>query len=207
MMIAASATTIMASPAAQAATLPSLGVAWFPSDTNGNNGGQCGSPAFQVQTVPANNWSTPLRVDTDGRSGGCEAGWAINDPSNLLAGLSINGTWTVSPGGNAGQCGSVNSFPVTINNTGGPTNITGIFDDTDDRAGYCNLAFSVAGRSNVALDVQYYADPSGSAGQCVNALPQGSFYTASVNHPISMGLDTDSRPGGCWLQFRLRLLS
>jgi hypothetical protein len=76
--------------------------------------------------------------------------------------------------------------------------------DTDNRRGWCNLTFTVSSGSNIGLDVQYYADPSGSADQCINALPQGSFYTAASGAPATIEIDTDNRPGGCWLSVRLR---
>jgi hypothetical protein len=203
MMIAASGTAILAAPAARSATPPTLAVLWQATDTNGNNGGQCGNPNPTEQFAVSPNWTTPLRVDTDGRSGGCYLAFGIQDPSNLLSGLTITYKWAVSPQGNGGQC----QFPGTYTIPISPFQLSSIImDDTDDRAGYCNLTFTVSGRSDVALDIQYYTDPSGSAGQCPGALPQGSFYTVSAGSPWTISLDTDSRPGGCWLAFRLRQL-
>jgi hypothetical protein len=72
-----------------------------------------------------------------------------------------------------------------------------VIDDTDDRAGYCNLTFTVSGRPDIALDIQYSADASGSAGQC----PGAGLRTATAGSPATISLDTDSRPR--WLLARV----
>lgn len=205
MMIAASGTAILSAPAARAATSPTLAVEWAATDTNGNNAGQCGFPNPLVQFATSPNWSTPLRVDTDGRSGGCDLAFGIQDPSNLLSGLAITYTWAGSLPSSGGQCVFPGTYSIPVSPVFQLSPI--IMDDTDDRAGYCNLTFNVSGRSDVALDLQYFADPSGSAGQCPGAMAPGSFRTVTAGSPWTISLDTDSRPGGCWLAFRLRLLS
>ena len=78
-----------------------------------------------------------------------------------------------------------------------------MLDDTDNRSGYCNLTFTVSGRSDIGLDVQFYPTPGGDAGQCRGFLPQGDFYTAFAGSPVTIGLDTDDRSGGCYLSLRL----
>jgi hypothetical protein len=55
---------------------------------------------------------------------------------------------------------------------------------------------------NVGLDVQFY--PDGDAGQCVNYLPQSQYRTAYAGNPVTIGIDTDSRSGGCQFLLRLR---
>lgn len=208
MLIASAGTSLLAPAHASAAAEPSIGVEWFV--TSGGQAGQCGNPTSSSQWAVSPDWTSPIRVDTDSRSGGCELAFGIYDPSRLLTGLGVTYTWTVSQGGIGGQCESATTsqgtFSMPVNTqfqSFGPL----VTDDTDNRMGYCNLTFNVSGRSDVGIDVQYYADTSGSAGQCINALPQGSFYTAVAGSPVTLSLDTDDRSGGCWLSFRLRQFS
>jgi hypothetical protein len=198
------AATLIASGRADAATQPSIGVEWFV--TPGGNAGQCGNPTSASQWAVSPDWTSPIRIDTDQRTGGCELSFGIFDPSSVLTGLGVTYTWSVSPGGDANQCGNQGTFAMPVN-TRFESFGSIIIDDTDNRAGWCNLTFTVSGNSNAGLDVQYYADPGGNAGQCHSALPQGSFYTAAAGAPVTIGLDTDSRTGGCWLSLRLRQFS
>lgn len=189
-----------ASPAAAA---PSMGVLWYPTP---NAGEQCGDgPTSQWATAP--NWTTPILIDTDSRPGGCRLAMGIYDPGGALAGLTVTYTWQVSPNGIAGQCQDSTtgmsqgtfSMPISSFESFGTT----VLDDTDNRSGYCNLTFTLSGRSDIALDVQFYPTPDGEAGQCSGYLPQGSYYTAYAGSPVTIGLDTDDRAGGCLLSLRL----
>ncbi|MEI5103853.1 hypothetical protein RB200_41980 [Streptomyces sp. PmtG] len=74
--------------------------------------------------------------------------------------------------------------------------------DTDGRAGWCDLTFHLAGRTDIALDVQYWAD--GDAGQCPGQLPRGQYRSATAGNPVTVSIDADNRPGGCQLELRLR---
>ena len=181
---------------------PSIGVLWFPTP---NAGEQCGNGApSQWATSP--NWTTPILIDTDSRPGGCRLAFGIYDPANALAGLTVAYTWQVSPGGDAGQCQDPTtgmnqgtySMPIAPFQTFG----TSVLDDTDNRLGYCNLTFTVSGRNDIGLDLQFYQTPQGN-GQCVGGLPQGIPLTASAGSPVTIGLDTDARVGGCYLSLRL----
>jgi hypothetical protein len=100
-------------------------------------------------------------------------------------------------GGNDAQCGSPGQYDVPTNAGFG----NNIIVDTDDSAGGCYLTFSIAGRDDAALDVQWYADTDN--GQCGNNLPQGEYWTVSSGQSITLLDDTDGRPGGCNLRFRL----
>lgn len=179
-------------PAAAAA--PELGIRFFAD----GDAGQCSGPQSQWTLAP--NWSTPIRFDTDSRPGGCDFAFGLFDPGNALTGLSITYTWLVNPGGDGSQCGSQGTYQMPIS-TQFQTFGTLVRDDTDNRAGWCNLTFTVSGRTDIGLEVQFWAD--GDPNQCHGALPRGSFYTASSGSPVTIGLDTDNRVGGCWLQLSL----
>ena len=190
-----SAGTAGATQAGPALAAPAMGIRFFPD----GDAGQCSGP--QQQSANAPDWTTPIRYDTDNRSGGCQFAFGIFDPDSALAGLSASYTWLPSPGGDAGQCGSFQgtfNLPIAQFQTFGQQ----LRDDTDNRSGFCNLTFTLNGRTDIGLDIQFYAD--GDAGQCKGALPQGQFYTAAAGSPVTLGLDTDGRPGGCWLVLRLR---
>lgn len=177
------------------AAAPELGIRFFPD----GDPGQCSGPTSQWVLSPT--WTTKIRFDTDSRSGGCDFGFGIYDPSNTLTGLSITYTWAVNPGGDGSQCGSQGTYKMPIN-----TQFQGfgtiVRDDTDNRAGWCNLTFSVSGRTDIGLEVQFYAD--GDPNQCHGALPQGQFDTATAGSPVTIGLDTDNRVGGCSVQLSLQ---
>ena len=179
---------------AAAATPSDIGISFFPD----GDPGQCGGP--QQQWVVQGDWTNPLRFDTDNRAGGCQLAFGIRDQANNLAGLHVSYQWQASPGGDAGQCGNQGTFafPITPNLVFGPN----IRVDTDNRSGWCNLTFSLSGRTDVALDVQWFAD--GDAGQCRNALPAGQFRSVLNGVPVTIGDDTDSRAGGCDLLLRFR---
>jgi hypothetical protein len=202
-MVAAVAAALSTTVQAEAATLPSLGVEWFV--TPGGDAGQCGNPTSASQWAQSPDWTAPIRIDTDGRSGGCELSFGIYDPSSQVTG-DVDYTWQVSPGGDGNQCDQQGTYGVPVNTVFEQFGQL-ITDDTDNRSGYCNLTFSVTSGSNIGLDVQFYADPSGSANQCLNALPQGSYQTAAAGSPVEVSMDTDNRPGGCWLSLRLRTFS
>jgi hypothetical protein len=199
-VLAAGAVASLAPARAEAALSPQVGVQWFA--TPGGDAAQCGNPTSSAQWVVSPGWTSPIRVDTDSRVGGCELSFGIYDPSEALTGDVYYG-WHVDPGGDGGQCGNQGSYRMPVNwdyGLFGPD----VVDDTDNRTGYCNLTFTVSSGSNFELDVQYFTDPGGSDGQCVNALPQGDYYAVQSNESVTIGLDTDDRPGGCWLSFRLR---
>jgi hypothetical protein len=204
MLIAATAGLFLAPARADAASQPSAGVEWYV--TPGGDAGQCGNPTSSTQWAVSPDWTSPIRIDTDGRAGGCDLAFGIYDPSDVLAGLSAAYTWAVSPGGDANQCGNAGTWSMPVNTQFEQFGQV-VLDDSDNRSGWCNLTFSLSGRSDVGLDLQYYADASGSANQCVNALPQGDYYTATAGSPVTLELDTDNRPGGCWLSVRVRQFS
>jgi hypothetical protein len=98
--------------------------------------------------------------------------------------------------GDAGQCGGQGLHQVPINASFNNLQMTTpIRMDMDDRSGGCVQTWSVAG-SKVALDIGFFGD--GDVGQCGN--------TGNLSAPpdVTLRLDTDSRPGGCLQNMRLR---
>jgi hypothetical protein len=164
------------------------------------NAGQC--VGTRQQWAPSPDWTNAVLVDTDSRGGGCLLAFGVRDLDNNLAGLALNYRWQVSPGGNAGQCGNQGEFPVPITTSQilGPN----VKVDTDDRGGYCNLTFSMAGRTDVSLDVRFWPEYVDGKDQCVNYLPKEEWHSVRPGAPITIGMNTDSRLGGCYFSLRLR---
>ncbi len=154
------------------------------------------------QWAPSPDWTNAILIDADSRSGGCLLAFGVRDLANGLSGLTMSYRWTVSPGGAAGQCGNQGEFslPITENQTFGPN----IKVDTDNRSGYCNLTFSMAGRADVSLDVRFWHEFEPGKDQCKNSLPQEEWHSVRPGVPITIGIDTDGRQGGCRFSLRLR---
>lgn len=176
-------------------TTPSgIGISFVPD----GDAVQCGGPTQQWVTSPG--WTTPIRFNTDNRTGGCQLAFGIRDTALEVAGLTLTYRWQVSPGGDAGQCGNQGVFqvPITSFQVFGPM----IRLDSDDRSGWCNLTFTISGRNDVELDIQLW--PDGNAGRCVNYLPQGQYRTVRSGVPVTIGINADGRTGGCQFSLRLR---
>jgi hypothetical protein len=209
-LVALAATDAAAAPAGVTGGAPSIGVRFFP---DGN--GQCavrsqppGSPAPVEQWAESPNWTAPIWLDTDNRAGGCEIGFGLQDPGHVLSGLTLKYKWQVSPFGDANQCGDRDpantALGVEHEIRPAPFPVFGpnIRIDTDGRMGWCDLTFTIAGRDDVTLDVEYSQDINN--GQCKGWLPSGSFHRVSIfTPPVTIGDDTDNRNGGCTLRFRL----
>jgi hypothetical protein len=184
-------TALLAEP--QDTTPPGMGISF----TTTGDAGQCGTTG---QQWASSAWTNPIRFDTDNRSGGCQLAFGISDPTLEFAGLVLSYRWQVTPGGDTRQCGSQGEYqvPVTSFRVFGPS----IGIDTDDKSGGCNLTFTMSGRGDVALDIQFW--PDGDAAQCLNYLPQGQFRTVRTGTPVTIGINTDGRSGGCQFSLRLR---
>jgi len=173
--------------------------------TAAGDAGQCWNTG--AAGARAGELTPSITIDTDSRSGGCEQQFGIYDPAGALAGADLSIDFGAHPGSDPGQCWtflpSGQHYQATIPMvgwTGGDwttwTPPLGI--DTDNRAGWCDQTFAVSGRNDVVLEVQF--NPNGN-GQCINP---GTHY-AVAGRPVTIGLDTDNRGGGCVQQFRLRL--
>lgn len=164
------------------------------------NASQC--VGTRQQWAPSPDWTNAILIDADSRSGGCLLAFGVRDLGSNLTGLTLSYRWTVSPGGDFRQCGNQGEFslPITQNQTFGPN----IRVDTDDRRGYCDLTFSMSGRNDVALDVRFWHEFEPGKDQCVNSLPKEEWHSVRPDAPITIGMNTDSRQGGCYFSLRLR---
>jgi hypothetical protein len=174
------------------------GTPYFSEEYLGNADlGQCGYNSatflYGSQDTAAGTWTMPVRIDTDNRSGGCSQRFRLADPSGQLSGLVLK----VDFQGTANQCAGTGIRSIVPN--GSWSSIYWI--DTDDKAGYCTQTFSIEGRSDLALDVNFEAESNN--GQCGNV---GTFPVV-LGRSATFILDTDERSGGCRQKFRLRLNS
>ena len=170
--------------------------------------GQCGAKTGEFAT-PFGSRSEAIKFDTDNREGGCMYRLAIVDPDGALAARQWQLSIVFTPQGHIGQCKYPGARVVPV--VRALADVAGVWAkapwadpiviDTDDRVGGCVMEFQITGpetaRSPV-LDIRYAAD--GDPGQC----PQAGDKVASLGHPAAMIIDTDSRPGGCFFQMRLR---
>lgn len=155
--------------------------------------GQCGG-ATGFQIAPMGTWTSNIVIDADGRSGWCEQNLGVYDPTRLLSGLSLSMNFFGN--GDANQCKFSGLHTIPVDSSQWPLS-SAIGIDTDNRPGGCWQVFSMSGRSDVVLDVEFLAN--GNA-QCGNT---GSF-TLAQNGSLSFLIDTDNRAGGCTQRFRLR---
>lgn len=190
-------------PAPPSATFsgPYLVETWEIDEASANPG-QCGGAAG-TQAVALGNWTLPIRIDTDDRSGGCRLRYFIYDPQNRLAasGMSVGLT------GDPGQCGGSGSVytlqKLATLDAGTIANLPYHRIDTDSRPGGCLMQFTLSGAPSDPqpkhLEVQYSFD--GDANQCGNfgSRSADSRFSPSL---IQLGLDTDGRGGGCLLSMR-----
>lgn len=176
-----------------AAVAPSIGVIFTPTGS-----GQCGGPGHHFS--PPGDFTTPIRIDTDNRPGGCMLAFAVDAQPGTVDGLELLVSWRAEVGANVSQCGNqgIHNVPVTNFQQFSPR----LFIDTDNRRGGCILTFILRGRIDVQLDAQWWADDD--ATQCKNALPPGQWHSTGTSGLISLGFDTDNRFGGCNLALRLR---
>jgi hypothetical protein len=186
----------------------SLGVAEQELDTSalfyenftadGFDTGECGGTTG-VQAAPMGSWTSNVFIDTDDRRAGCRQQFAVTDPEGVLSSLSLAVNFFAD--GDAGQCKDSGLHAIPVTNSTSPSWGTSYGIDTDQRPGGCRQVFSVSGRADIALDVQFV--PTGDGGQCGNAGQQ----TATSRRDASFRIDTDGRPGGCNERFRLRRMS
>ncbi len=161
--------------------------------------GQCGSNPGLL-TANFNTWTPNIRIDTDDRPGGCQQSFAIRDPTGALMGATLKVTF--EPDGEPAQCGQPGDHLVPI--TSGGTDFSSFYTiDTDNRSGGCTDTFSLEGVNDVVLDVDFEPDPDAAdagASQCGNP----GIHTVSAGLPVTIRLNTDTLPGGCYERFRLR---
>ena len=166
-------------------------------------GGQC-SGATGARAVRLGDWLPFVRMDMDNQWGGCIQQFAITDPMQQLTGLVVNIDFRSMQGADGNQCGNAGSRPVPIT----ATSVDWSYPmrlDTDDRVGGCSQTWSLSGRSDIAIELQFFPDDSG-VGQCAPPGPHNGTTILRVlpNQPVTLGINTDGRYGGC--QFRARLV-
>ncbi|WP_146209940.1 hypothetical protein [Vitiosangium sp. GDMCC 1.1324] len=158
--------------------------------------GQCNALAYGMIRTGFGDWTPPIRIDTDGRAGGCYQQFGVTDPTGVLAGLNLAVNFYAD--GNADQCNFPGYRTIPISSS---TNVQwsyGYRIDADNRAGGCWQVFYLSGRNDIALDIEFL--PDGNPGQCNNA----GTHTVTSSNSVAIRIDTDSRSGGCTQRFRLR---
>ena len=164
--------------------------------------GQCGG-FTGLQKTQLGQFTQYIVIDADERAGGCMQNFGIYDPYYELKGLNI--TVNFYSDQNAGQCWfqGVRKIPI-FSDYSAPVLSSEYVIDTDDRAGGCLLEFSISGRSDIVLDIEFGNDPLGqNNGQCGNT----GFHTVSEGKSVTLRIDTDNRPGGCRMRFSLGQLA
>ncbi|HEX8868408.1 MAG TPA: hypothetical protein VF821_22305 [Lentzea sp.] len=198
-LLAAGAMTMSGAGAASAEPVGVQGLPTFlgVKFVDEGNNGQCLGPRDGAW-VTNPNATAALRLDSDNRAGGCQLSFGIGDIDGSLAGLHV--TYQLMPhvGAHSGQCGdnwNENVVPVGSSFTfGEPVRI-----DSDSRPGWCDLTFRVSGRNDVVLEVLFTAENG--TGQCIGA--SSGWQPVVAGLPLTIGIDTDGRPGGCGLALRL----
>jgi len=158
---------------------------------------QCNALAYGALDAPMGAWTSKVRIDADGRAGGCQQQFGVTDPLGLVTGLALNVNFYAN--GDAGQCWNSGNHPIPVSSSG-PQWSSPYVIDTDNRAGGCYQVFSLnpGGPNDVVLDVEFL--PDGDGAQCVLSGTQ----TVSRSRSATFLIDTDNRAGGCTERFRLR---
>jgi hypothetical protein len=161
--------------------------------------GQCGySQESNSLDARYGRWTEAAYINTDNRPGGCFQSFAILDPLNALDGLQI--TVELSSFAKVKQCDSPGPAVIPRSQDTKSLKWTPAYRiDTDDGETGCALSFSLQGRDDVALDVEFL--PDGDPNQC----PKNTgLHTVTSKAALEIRIKTDERPGGCYLRFRLR---
>jgi len=175
--------------------------------------GQCAGFNGGYVYARIGEWTPKIRLDTDGRPGGCLQSWAVLDPGTQLDGLDLRVNWRPGPKADAGQCGAPGERQIKVSSTiPGTEDAIGftppIRVDTDGRNGYCEQVFSLNGTDKYVLDVRFEPDwDSASNGQClIDGKPIAAAVETTLGRgqTLTLGLDMDDRLGGCVQSFRLR---
>jgi hypothetical protein len=178
---------------------------WTQFVSDGGDEGQCNSAGYGLLRGGLNQWTPAIRIDTDGRAGGCLQRFGVTDPASQLAGLVLAVSFFGTVGAD-GQCDggpyTQGTFPIPVVASPSPSLSQPYRIDTDDRGGGCVQTFTLSGRSDIELDVDFFAD--GDSGQCQpSSGAEAGVQTVKVGHSVSRVIDADSRTGGCQERFRL----
>jgi hypothetical protein len=160
--------------------------------------GQC-KGTVGVQSAAMGTWTSNVLIDSDDRPGGCRQQFGVTDPEGLVSGLALAVNFFGD--GDAQQCGDSGLHPIPVTGFTFPSFSSSYRIDTDDRSGGCWQVFSVSGRNDIVLDIQFL--PTDNGGQCGNS----GLQTATSQRNASFRINTDNRSGGCTERFRLRRTS
>lgn len=162
--------------------------------TAAGDAGQC-TGQVGIQSAIMGAWNKNILIDADNRGGYCNQRFAVSDPQSAYAGLAVAVNFTAA--GDASQCIGMGFRSIPVSTSTEPAWSTTYGIDTDGRSGGCWQTFSLSGRNDVELDVEFFATGDG---QCGNT---GS-YAVTSNAARAFFLDTDNRVGGCTQRFRLK---
>jgi hypothetical protein len=165
----------------------------FYADIDAN---QCNGGAYGAMRAGLGEWTPSVRIDTDGRSGGCIQQFSVTDPTGVVSGLQLAVNFYGD--GNAEQCNNPGYRQIPVTSSNAPQWSSSYRIDADSRTGGCWQVFYLSGRSDLALDVEFTAD--GDANQCNYA----GTHTVTASNSVAIRIDTDERVGGCRQRFRLR---
>jgi hypothetical protein len=182
-----------------------LSAALFYHEFRADNGvvnSQCNNGINIYESKHLGEWTTRFKLDTDSRAGGCLQTFGISDPQGELSGLSISVDFHGEDNftGNA-QCDYPGIRWIVPTTSTTPSGVGPWGIDTDQRSRGCVQAFSLLGRSDVALDVKF--EDENYNGQCKNT----GLHTITSTRSASIIMDMDDRRGGCFQSFRLRMMS
>lgn len=160
----------------------------------------------QSQAVMGNEW-TYSYFDTDSDYGDCEFYFFVRDyPGDVtLTPASLVVDFQPMPNAHQNECRNPGEHEIVIWTRGGNPSLTPMILATDDEPGGCTLTFKVKYQNDIGLDIRYTPGDNG-VEQCINRTGVGKHHTASLNKPVTIGLDLDKSDGGCALQLRLRKL-
>lgn len=170
-----------------------------------NDVGQCNGGFHGTQAIARGYWSLPIRFDTDSRPGGCRLRYFMYSEQQMPYSSGL----AVAFAGEPGQCGNAGSYAIPALTTLDAAQIDALpwhRIDTDNRSGGCQLTFGTtdfsAPRVNT-LEVKFTGD--GAYPQCRNQGDHLAFPRNWPNfalHSVTLEIDTDDAPGGCWLELR-----
>jgi hypothetical protein len=168
----------------------------FEFDRTPNGDGQC-EGATGVHCTAVGAWSPSMRIDTDGRAGGCIQRYMLRVPDECAGrtDLGFCVDWVGDPGGpDMGQCGNPGTHCAKANEWTDTITL-----DMDNRDGWCEERWQITGSSNT-YTLRHSFNADGDAGQCKHT---GEYATSPGQWSPWIGPDADDRPGGCTLSLRI----
>lgn len=190
---------------------------WFTDSTQfcfrwyaDGDGGQCGDGSEPHEICAHTSSKTRVyRDDTDGRSGGCQMGWAIKSPYSDPWFQQVQICFKfLADGGSPQQCNGVNQRNHEYVRCAEVGQYTPYYrDDTDGRGGGCRMSWKLNVPSNAEpwarrMQLCYEWYPDGDGGQCGGGAARKLCARAGFWTPFYRD-DTDGRGGGCRMSWQL----